>query len=226
MATASLKASPRSEKGKGVARKLRAAGEVPGVIYGHGRDPQPLTVNAREFDRLAERVRITSTIIELALDGRTARTLVRELQRDPIRRTVLHIDFQELVAGEKVTVSVPLRFIGTPEGVKTGGGILEEVMHKVDVTVDPANIPDHIDVDVTSLTIGHSLHIGDLKLPAGVEVTEDPEQTIAVVSAPKAEEEVAPAAPVEGALVAPEAAPEPELIRKPKADEEGEEQES
>jgi large subunit ribosomal protein L25 len=122
---------------------------------------------------------------------------------------------------------VPLRFIGTPEGVKTGGGILEEVMHKVDVTVDPANIPDHIDVDVTSLTIGHSLHIGDLKLPAGVEITEDPEQTIAVVSAPKAEEEVAPAAAVEGAVVAPEAAPEPELIRKPKAgDEEGEEQES
>jgi large subunit ribosomal protein L25 len=200
---------------------------VPGVIYGHGRDPQPLTVNAREFDRLAERVRITSTVIELALDGRTARTLVRELQRDPIKRTVLHIDFQELVAGEKVTVSVPLRFIGTPEGVKTGGGILEEVMHKVDVTVDPANIPDHIDVDVTSLTIGHSLHIGDLKLPAGVEITEDPEQTIAVVSAPKAEEEVAPAAAVEGAVVAPEAAPEPELIRKPKAgDEEGEEQES
>jgi large subunit ribosomal protein L25 len=226
MATASLKASPRSERGKGVARKLRAAGEVPGVIYGHGRDPQPLTVNAREFDRLAEKVRITSTVIELALDGRTARTLVRELQRDPIRRTVLHIDFQELVAGEKVTVSVPLRFIGTPEGVKTGGGILEEVMHKVDVTVDPANIPDHIDVDVTALTIGHSLHIGDLKLPAGVEVTEDPEQTIAVVSAPKAEEEPAPVAAVEGALVAPEAAPEPELIRKPKADEEGEEQES
>jgi large subunit ribosomal protein L25 len=227
MATASLKASPRSEKGKGVARKLRAAGEVPGVIYGHGRDPQPLTVNAREFDRLAERVRITSTVIELALDGRTARTLVRELQRDPIRRTVLHIDFQELVAGEKVTVSVPLRFIGTPEGVKTGGGILEEVMHKVDVTTDPANIPDHIDVDVTALTIGHSLHIGDIKLPAGVEITEDPEQTIAVVSAPKAEEEPAPVAAVEGALAAPEAAPEPELIRKPKAgDEEGEEQES
>src|SRR6266850_1715968 len=208
MATASLNANPRTEKGKGVARKLRAAGQVPGVIYGHGREPQPLTVNAREFDRLAERVRITSTVIELALDGRTARTLVRELQRDPIRRTVLHVDFQELVAGEKVNVSVPLRFVGTPEGVKTGGGILEEVMHQLEVKVDPSNIPDHIDVDVTALTIGHSLHIGDLKLPAGVEVTDDPEQTVAVVSPPKAEEEVAPAPVVEGAVVAPEAAPE------------------
>ncbi len=224
MASATLNAKPRQERGKGVARKLRAAGEVPGVIYGHGREPQPLTVNAREFNRLAERVRITSTVIELALDGKVAKTLVRELQRDPLTRHPLHIDFQELVAGEKITVSVPLRFVGTPEGVKTGGGILEETMHQVEVRVDPSNIPDHIDVDVTALTIGHSLHISDLALPPGVEVTDDPEQTIAVVSAPKAEEEPAPAA--EGAVVAPEVAPEPELIRKPKGEEEGEEQES
>jgi large subunit ribosomal protein L25 len=225
MATASLSATPRSEKGKGVARKLRAAGQVPGVIYGHGREPQPLTVNAREFDRLAERVRITSTVIELALDGRTARTLVRELQRDPIKRTVLHVDFQELVAGEKVNVSVPLRFVGTAEGVKTGGGILEEVMHQIEVRVDPSNIPDHIDVDVTPLTIGHGLHIRDLTLPQGVEVLDDPDNTVATVTPPKAEEVVA-APVVEGAVVAPEAAPEPELIRKVKPDEEGEETES
>jgi large subunit ribosomal protein L25 len=221
MATASLTAEVRTETGKGVARKLRAAGKVPGVIYGHGRDPQALTLNARDFDRLAERVRITSTVIELAMDGKTARTLVRELQRDPIRRTVLHVDFQELVAGEKVNVTVPLRFVGTPEGVKTGGGILEEIVHSLHVECDPANIPDHIDVDVSGLTIGHSLHVSDLKLPEGVEVTDDAEQTVAIVSAPKAEEVVAP---VEGAI-ATEAAAEPELIRKAKADEEGEEKE-
>ena len=225
MATASLNASPRTDKGKGVARKLRAAGQVPGVIYGHGREPQSLTVNAREFDRLAERVRITSTVIELALDGRTARTLVRELQRDPIRRNVLHIDFQELVAGEKVNVSVPLRFIGTAEGVKSAGGILEEVIHTLDVRVDPSSIPDHIDVDVTPLTIGHGLHVRDLKLPEGVEVLDDPDNTVCTVTPPKAEEVVA-APVVEGAVVAPEAAPEPELIRKPKGEEEGEETES
>jgi large subunit ribosomal protein L25 len=226
MASATLNAKARTDKGKGVARKLRAAGEVPGVIYGHGREPQPLTVNAREFNRLAERVRITSTVIELSLEGKVAKTLVRELQRHPLSREALHIDFQELVAGEKITVSVPLRFVGTAEGVKTGGGILEETMHQVEVRVDPSNIPDHIDVDVTALTIGHSLHISDLQLPPGVEVTDDPEQTIAVVSAPKAEEEVAPAA-AEGVIEAPDAAAEPELIRKPKAgDEEGEEQES
>ena len=224
MATASLGAQPRTDKGKGVARKLRATGLVPGVIYGHGREPQSLTVNAREFDRLAERVRITSTVIELALDGKTARTIVREIQRHPLNRELLHIDFQELVAGELVNVSVPLRFTGTADGVKNGGGILEEVMHQIHVRCDPSNIPDHIDVDVTPLTIGHSYHIADLKMPEGVEVTDDADQTVVVVSAPKAEEEVAPVAAVEGAV--PEAPAEPELIRKPKAgDEEGEAEE-
>ena len=219
MASATLNAESRSDTGKGVARKLRAAGKVPGVIYGHGREPQALTLDAREFNRLAERVRITSTVIELAMDGKVARTLVRELQRDPLRRTVLHVDFQELVAGEKVNVTVPLRFVGTPEGVKTGGGILEEIIHSIHVECDPANIPDHLDVDVTHLTIGHSIHVSDLKLPEGVEITDDAEQTVALVSAPKAEEV---AAPVEGAA---DATAEPEVIRKAKTDEEGEEKE-
>jgi large subunit ribosomal protein L25 len=220
MATAPLSAKARTATGKGVARKLRAAGEFPAVIYGHGREPQSLSINAREFLRLSERIRLTSTVIELSIDGKVAKTIIRELQRHPLNREMLHADFQELVAGEKITVSIPLKFVGTPEGVKTGGGILEEIMHQVHVRVDPSNIPDHIDVDVTALTIGHSLHISDLKLPEGVEVTDDAEQTIAVVAAPKAEEEVAPVAAAEGA--APEAAAEPELIRKPKPDEEGE----
>lgn len=226
MPTASLAANPRVEKGKGAARKLRAVGQVPGVIYGHGRDPQELSINAREFERLAERIRITSTVIELAVDGKTARTLIREIQRHPLDRALLHVDFQELVAGEKVNVSVPLRFVGTPEGVKSAGGILEEVMHQIHVRCDPADIPDHIDVDVTPITIGHGLHVSDLRLPEGVEVLDEASQTLCTVTPPKAEE-VAPVVAVEGVEAAPEAAAEPELIRKPKAgDEEGEEQAS
>ncbi len=121
-------------------------------------------------------------------------------------------------------VSVPLRFVGTPEGVKTGGGILEEVMHQIEVRCDPSNIPDHLDVDVSGLTVGHGLHVRDLTLPEGVEVLDDANQTVATVQIPAAEVE---ATPVEGAVVAAEAAAEPELIRKPKAgDEEGEESES
>ncbi len=216
MASASLNAKLRTTRGKGVARKLRAAGEFPAVVYGHGREPQSLSINAREFNKLSERIRLTSTVIELAVDGKVAKTIIREVQRHPLNREMIHVDFQELVAGEKITVSIPLKFVGTPEGVKTGGGILEEIMHLVHVRVDPANIPDHIDVDVTSIAIGHSLHISSLQLPAGVEVMDDKKATVAIVSAPRAVVEETPVAGAEAAPIA-----EPELIRKPKADEEG-----
>ena len=219
MATATLGAQSRADSGKGAARKLRATGHVPAVIYGHGRDPQALSINVREFERLAEKIRVTSTVIELAVDGKTAKTLIREVQRHPIDRVLLHIDFQELVAGEKVNVSIPIKFVGTAEGVRTSGGIMEEIMHVLHVRCDPADIPDHIDVDVTAIAIGHGLHVSDLKLPAGIEVLDSPTQTLCTVSAPKEEEVVAPVA-ADGTLAAPEAAPEPELIRKPKPEDE------
>jgi len=219
MATASLNASIRSERGTGVARKLRQAGQVPAIIYGHGREPQSLALNTREVERLLATISAGSTVIELNMSGSTARTLIREIQRHPFKRSILHIDFQELVAGEKVTVSVPLRFTGTADGVRNSGGILEETMHQVHVRVDPSSIPDHIDVDVTPLTIGHSFHIRDLTLPEGVTILDDAGATVCVCTAPKAvTEEVAPG--TEGTT---ETVAEPELIRKPK--EEGEEEE-
>ena len=219
MATASLNASLRSERGTGVARKLRQSGQVPAIIYGHGREPQPLAINTREVERLLGSISAGSTVIELNMDGTTARTLIREIQRHPFKRSIVHIDFQELVAGEKVTVSVPLRFTGTADGVRNSGGILEETMHQVHVRVDPSMIPDHIDVDVTPLTIGHSFHIRDLALPEGVTILDDAGATVCVCAAPQAAvEEVAPSA--EGA---PETAAEPELIRKPKEEGEAEE---
>ena len=99
MATASLTATPRADTGKGAARTLRRSGQVPGVIYGHGREPQSLALPARELDRLLDRISFESTVVELALDGKTARTLIREIQRHPFKRQILHLDFQELVAG-------------------------------------------------------------------------------------------------------------------------------
>jgi large subunit ribosomal protein L25 len=219
MATASLNASVRSERGTGVARKLRQSGQVPAIVYGHGREPQSLALNTREVERLLNTISAGSTVIELNVGGSTARTLIREIQRHPFKRNILHIDFQELVAGEKVTVSVPLRFTGTADGVRNSGGILEETMHQVHVRVDPSMIPDHIDVDVTPLTIGHSIHIRDLSLPEGVTILDDGGATVCVCTAPKATvEETTPG--VEGAA---ETAAEPELIRKAK--EEGEEEE-
>jgi large subunit ribosomal protein L25 len=211
MATASLNATPRLETGKGVARSLRRDGQVPGVIYGHKRDAQPLAVNARDLERLLEKVTV-STVIELNLGGITTRTLIREIQRHPYKKQFIHIDFQELVAGEKVTVQVPLVFHGTPEGVKAGGGLLDVILHEVTVRADAASIPDHIDVDIANVVIGHPLHLGEITLPAGVEVVGDEEQAVVIVSAPRAQEETP--------TVATEAVAEPELIRKPKADEE------
>jgi large subunit ribosomal protein L25 len=151
--------------------------------------------------------------------GTTAKTLIREIQRHPFKRHILHVDFQELVAGEKVTVSVPLRFIGVAEGVRNSGGILEETVHQVHIRVDPSIIPDHVDVDVTSLTIGHSLHIRDIKLPDGVLVLDDAGATVCVCTAPKAVVETVVAAEGE---VAAGAVAEPELIRKTKAEEDAE----
>jgi large subunit ribosomal protein L25 len=218
MATASLSATSRADTGTGVARKIRQSGNVPGVIYGHGRDPQPLAINTRELDKLLSTVNAASTVIELSMDGSVARTLIREIQRHPFKRHVLHVDFQELVAGEKVTVNIPLRFVGTAEGVRNAGGIFEEVMHQLYVRLDPSSIPDHIDVDVTNVTIGHGMHVRDIALPEGITVLDDMDATICVVTAPKAVIET----PATDMAAVPEAAAEPELIRKVKPEDEEE----
>ena len=108
-----------------------------------------------------------STVVELALGGATTKTLIREIQRHPFKKQILHVDFQELVAGEKVTVEIPLVFVGIPEGVRLSGALLEQILHSIEVLVDPANIPNHIDVDVTNLAMGHSLHVRELVAPRG-----------------------------------------------------------
>lgn len=213
MASVPFSASPRSATGKGVARKLRAAGQIPAVIYGHAREAEALALNAHELKLLLEKHPYQSTVIALTVGSSTANTLIREIQRHPFKKQVLHVDFQELVAGEKVTVPVPLQFTGTAEGVKNGGGILDQVMHELEITCDPSNIPHHIVVDVTPLTIGHSIHAGELKLPEGVTLETDADATVCVCSAPKVE--VEPVA--EDAAVSPS---EPELIRKTKDEDE------
>ena len=215
MATAQLSASPRTTVGKGAARTLRSAGQIPAVIYGHAREPLSLAIPAREVEKLLERVTAESTVIELTLASGVARTLIREVQRHPFKKQILHIDFQELVAGEKVSVNVPIVLTGTPDGVRLSGGILSQVMSELSIRVDPVNIPRRIEADVTHVVIGHSLHVSDLKVPEGVEILDEADATIAVVSAPKVEAEPTPAA--ESA----EPGAEPELIRKTK-EEEGE----
>jgi large subunit ribosomal protein L25 len=205
MANATLSAELRTETGKGVARKLRAAGRVPAVIYGHNREPQSLTLDARDLGRLLGTITAGSTVVELSFGGATARTLIREIQRHPVKRTLTHVDFQELVAGERVTVECPLVFVGTAEGVRNQGGILEEVLRAITISVDPSSIPNHIDVDISTLTIGHPLHVRDLVLPEGVTALTDADATVCAVAGTRAEASEATAA-----------SSEPEVLRAKK----------
>jgi large subunit ribosomal protein L25 len=218
MATANLSAKKRTDSGKGAARKLRSAQQIPGIIYGHNREPQMLALDWRELERMLERVSPETTVIELDIDGTTSRTLIREIQRHPFKRQVLHVDFLELVAGERVTVDIPLVLIGTPAGVRNSAGVLDQILREVTVEVDPSNIPNHIDVDVSALEVNESIHDGALVVPTGVEIQDDPDSTVCVVAAPRVEAEAA--APE---AVAEPTGTEPELIRKPKEEGEGEE---
>jgi large subunit ribosomal protein L25 len=221
MATASLSATARQTAGKGAARSLRRDGRVPAIIYGHAREPLSLSVPAREFERLLEKVAAENTVIELSIDGSMSRTLIREIQRHPVKRNVLHVDFQELVAGERMVVRIPIVLTGTAEGVRNSGGILSQILQELECRVDPLNMPGKIEVDVTNVAIGHSIHVSEMTVPEGVEVLDEPDSTVCIVAAPKVEEE----APAAGETA--EAAAEPELIRKPKeGDEEGESEET
>lgn len=207
MANVTLNASIRAETGKGVARKLRQAGSIPAVIYGRDREPQSLSVNARETEKLLKSIAVSSTVIELSVDGQVAHTLIREVQRHPFKRNVLHIDFQQIVAGEVVAVKCPILYVGTPEGVRLEGGILDQIMHELHIEVDPTAIPNHISVDISDVKLGRPLHVSDIKLPAGVKVLDDPAATVCVVAAPRVQQE---------AQSTEESSAEPELIRKPK----------
>ncbi|MFL5523215.1 MAG: 50S ribosomal protein L25/general stress protein Ctc [Gemmatimonadaceae bacterium] len=220
MATVSFNAVAREKGGKGAARQLRLRGQVPAVIYGHGREPLSLSLNARDLDKMLGHIQAESTVIDITVDGQTAKTLIREIQRHPIKRQILHVDFQALVAGEKVIVSIPIVLVGTAEGVKLEGGVLDQTLRELEIEVDPSNIPDHVELDVSAMVIGDSLHVSDIKVPEGVEIQDDPETSVAVLAAPRAVIEETPAA--EGVEGAAEGAPEPEVIGKGPTDEEGE----
>ena len=185
MSTATLSATLRSESGKGAARALRRAGSVPAVIYGHKREPMSLAIPTRELERLLERVAAETTVVELSIDGKVSRTLIREIQKHPFKKQLVHIDFQELVAGERITVNIPLVIVGTSIGVRSFAGVLDQTMRELEVSVDPGSIPNHIDVDVSALNVGDSIHVRDLQLPAGVMVLADVDASVVVVAAPK-----------------------------------------
>jgi large subunit ribosomal protein L25 len=218
---ATLQASTRSKTGKGAARAFRRTGRVPGVIYGHDRPAEAVTIETLALTKMLGGIRASTTIVDVTVDDRApVKALIREIQRDPLRPVnILHVDLYEVKADEKITVSVPVRLVGVPDGVRNFAGVLDQVLYALDVEVLPGDIPDHIDLDVTALAIGHSLFVRDAQVPKA-RVLNPAESPICSVVAPRTEE--APAAVAE---VVEEAPAEPELIRKPKAEAEGEAEE-
>jgi len=213
---AHLHVSTRTTSGKGAARTLRRSGKVPGVIYGHGRQPEAVTVDTLALNKMLVGISAATTIVDVAIDGRPpVKALIREIQRDSLRPAeILHLDLYEIQADEKITLEVPVRLVGIPDGVRNFGGVLDHSLRELEIEVLPVDIPEHVDLDVTALTIGHSLFVRDLQVPKA-RILNDPDTPVCTVVAPRTEE--APAPVEEAAVTA-----EPELIRKPKPEEEGE----
>ncbi len=199
MATAELKARLREDTGKGFARRIRRAGNVPGILYGEGNDPVVLEVDLKELHRVTHTGAGSNVILDLKIDGAQrggCKAIIREIQYHPVRRDVLHVDFQEVSMTKQVHVNIPVKVVGEPVGVKTKGGVLELLHREVEVRCLPADIPESLVVDVTELDVGDSMQVRDLVFEGG-EIIDEPETTVVTIVAPtvveekpKAEEEV------------------------------------
>jgi large subunit ribosomal protein L25 len=208
----SLKSARRSDGGKGVARKLRVTGRIPAVYYGRGEAPIPLVVSLKELEEVIHKAEGSNVIVDLKVEGDAERkALIREIQRDPVLGSILHLDLQHISLTERIIVEVPIVLIGTPIGVKDGGGILEHLLREVEVECLPTDIPSKLEVEVSALNIGDTLHVSDIKANR-VTIKTDAGRAIAAVVPPTILEEVKPA---EEAVVA-----EPELVKEKKDDEE------
>jgi len=181
---ATLQVEPRADSGKSAARRLRSRGLVPGNLYGHASDAQSVQMDAHELELLVKRISVENTLVELKVKGSgEKRVLIREIQRHPWRANILHVDFYEITAGEKVTVGVPLQLVGVPTGVRNEGGILQQNRHELEIECLPSDIPEAFEVDVSELEIGDSLHVSDVNT-GGVTPTEELHITICTVQPP------------------------------------------
>ncbi len=212
MAENALNVETRQGAGKGVARKLRAAGRIPGVCYGKGEPSFSVSLDPRALRHLLEQSEAgMNTLINLAVEGGGSfdgkMVLVRELQKDPVEGSYLHADFFAVDVQHAVEVSVPIHITGRAPGVELGG-ILDQALREIDLECLPLAIPSEILVDVSELDVGQSLHVSDLALPAGVELRSDPGLSVVSVVAPAKVEEVVEEAEVEGEVEGEEAAAE------------------
>jgi large subunit ribosomal protein L25 len=191
---AKLTAQRRTQVGRNAIKKIKAAGMVPGVIYGSTQEPVNLQINGRELLNVLSHASGENILVELEiLDGdekQNALAMIQEIQHHPLQREILHVDFHAVSANETVSAEVPIETVGEAVGVKVHGGLLEHILRYLEVECLPADLPQVIQVDVTNLDVGQSLHVRELKLPPGVEAITDAEQTVVAVVESRVEEEV------------------------------------
>jgi len=179
-----LKAEIRTKTGKGAARKERALGKVPGVVYGEGNDPVAFTVSDYELTQMITKSTKSSIILDLVLnDEDTRKVLLSEIQTDPVSSDILSVDFLQISMDREIIIQVPIDLKGIPDGVKNQGGILQPIRRVVEISCLPGDIPDNIILDVSEMVIGDTMHVEDVKLE-GVSILEDPHLSICTVVAP------------------------------------------
>ncbi|MCI3948120.1 MAG: ribosomal protein Ctc-form [Acidimicrobiales bacterium] len=184
-----LTASPRTAAGTRAAGRLRREGLVPAVVYGHGADPKSVSVVRRELRAALSTEAGSNALLDLQVEGEAVLALVKEMQRDAVRNEVTHVDFIRVSRDEAVVVEVPIHFEGEASEVTSGGGTLDQQLFNLTVTAKPGDIPSAITVDVSGMSIGDSVRVGDLSLPRGVTTDVDPEEAVAVAQVSQAAQE-------------------------------------
>ena len=205
MSEATLTAQRREERGKRPAGRIRRQGQVPAVVYGLGEDNVAVTVDAHTLQQILASATGMNTLITLRLDGGEEYALARQIQRNPVKGTLVHVDFIRVRADQTITAEIPIHLEGESEGAQRGG-VMEQALFTVSIEALPTNLPPQIAFDVSAMEIGDQAHVSDLVVPAGVEITTDPEELIVQIGAPRVAEEEADAAEgEEGAEGAPAA---------------------
>jgi large subunit ribosomal protein L25 len=186
-----LSATRRTGTGRSAVRKIKAQGAVPAVIYGGKREPETLQVSKRDISLMLSHASGENILVELEIDGdKTGRlALVQEVQHSPVGGDILHVDFHAVSIDQMIEADVPLEPTGTPEGVKTFGGLLEQSLRSLEIECLPKDLPDLITVDVSHLNIGDAIHVKEIQLPEGVKTRISPDLTVFSVVAPTVEEE-------------------------------------
>ncbi|MDA2924841.1 50S ribosomal protein L25 [Acidobacteria bacterium AH-259-L09] len=216
MADIVIEGEERRELGKNANRRLRAEGKIPAVVYGHGLDTLPLSVNPKDLDRILHSETGHNTIFKLEFGGGSRDVLIKDYQLDPIDGNLLHADFQAVVMDEVMIFEVPVQTVGTSKGVKAGG-VLDMVLREIEMECLPQDVPDHVRMDVAELDVGDSVRVEDLQIDTSkIAVLSNPELVVLTIVPPHVEREVEEVVEVE------EEVAEPELITKGKVEAEEE----